>query len=425
MLTRPFASEYYYWSVVIILRNLVIAVLSIIFVSVPLYQSCTTFAILCLAVVVQVRRRPYRDGTGMNGLEVTSLGVASILLFLGILFFAELGDLAAAGTMLSVISALLISCFLALLVKLAYQHITTLWPDWYECLLRLPHLLPLRTNAQSPPSADSSSSQTEGNSVELAKSKSIPPLTPTSSTSLLSTPERKENASDSSYVFPAPRVVISPRWTKSIEPSRCLNPAFEALSEASTNDMYLDSEITSSFAPINDQWIYLNTTAHQPVDDINTNNNNWTISPNTHLTSAKPGTTSANHLLSRWAAIARHVAAHKHAMASSDVSNAPSYVIMPNRTIPIPTTTATTTIESNDPLVCPPIFRLARSTEGFLSSSSSSDDITESVETPIGSQLNQSLEDIPLRDLRHRRPSLSSVSSLPSFSHFPHHIDYQ
>jgi hypothetical protein len=414
MLTRPFAPEYYYWSVVIILRNLIIAVLSIVFVPVPLYQACSTLSVLLVCVIIQLRRHPYRDGTGMNGLEVTSLGVASVLLFLGILFFAELGSFATASTILSVSATLLISCFLALFVKLAFQHINMMWPDWYDYLLRIPNLLPFGSSGNK----RNEETHSAIGEVELV----YPRLLVNTTTSLLNEADRKLQSDDTAVEqhFPAPRMVISPRWAKSIEPSRG-GPSPSHIEMA---------EITS----------------HPELDD------NWTISPHPNSQASIP-TTSSNFrpLLARWAAIARHVAKHHASIRNVDPTNVPSYVIMPTRKISRslfgPSSSTTKTPPTNTPLritnevdtnninnsnnnnnnsnnnscttelnnkenadICPPIFRILRGQP------------LADHESPLPMNTNdpdpspQNLPDHPTHSTPPRRHSLSSLSSIPSFS---------
>ena len=94
-LTKPFSDMYYYWAIVIVLRNLIVAIISIVCTTLPLYQACLTLLTLALALLLELSRTPYRSGTGMNELEVSSLSSAIAILFLGILFYAELGDRAA------------------------------------------------------------------------------------------------------------------------------------------------------------------------------------------------------------------------------------------------------------------------------------------------------------------------------------------
>ena len=110
-LTRPFSDQYYYWSIVIILRNLIVAVVSIVCTTIPLYQACLTLLTLAMAVLLQQSRKPYRAHTGMNELEQSSLSCAILILFLGILFFAELGTTTNPSDVLSWMVLSLVFCF--------------------------------------------------------------------------------------------------------------------------------------------------------------------------------------------------------------------------------------------------------------------------------------------------------------------------
>ena len=90
-LTKPFSDQYYYWAICILVRNLIVAIVSIVCTTIPLYQACLTLLTLAMAVLFQQFLHPYRAHTGMNELELSSLSCAILILFLGILFYAQLG----------------------------------------------------------------------------------------------------------------------------------------------------------------------------------------------------------------------------------------------------------------------------------------------------------------------------------------------
>ena len=128
-LTAPFSHERYYWAIAIVLRNLIVAVISIVCSTLPLYQACLTLLTLALAVLLQVSRRPYRPLTGMNELELASLSCAILILFLGILFYAELGDVNAPSNVLAWLTLGLVAVFCCITAALVYRQIRHSWHD--------------------------------------------------------------------------------------------------------------------------------------------------------------------------------------------------------------------------------------------------------------------------------------------------------
>ena len=117
-LTKPFSDTYYYWAIVIVLRNLIVAIISIVCTTLPLYQACLTLLTLALALLLELSRLPYRSGTGMNELEVSSLSSAIAILFLGILFYAELGDQSSPSVVLTWLTLAFVFIFCSVTVAL-------------------------------------------------------------------------------------------------------------------------------------------------------------------------------------------------------------------------------------------------------------------------------------------------------------------
>ena len=126
-LTRPFAHQYYYWALAIVLRNLIVAIVSIVCTTIPLYQACLTMLTLSMAVLLQNSRRPYRDHTGMNELELSSLVCAILILFLGILFFAELGNVGDPSDVLSWLTLSLVFVFCSITAALFVMQLRRSW----------------------------------------------------------------------------------------------------------------------------------------------------------------------------------------------------------------------------------------------------------------------------------------------------------
>ena len=89
-LVQLYHRDFFFWSVIIMLRNLGLSLIAVLMNDSPMRQAMFAIILLFIMLVAQLSFRPYREGKKFNELETTCLICEIFILFVGIIFFVRL-----------------------------------------------------------------------------------------------------------------------------------------------------------------------------------------------------------------------------------------------------------------------------------------------------------------------------------------------